>query len=139
MQPDRRFVEWSRRALTNPYIWPEREPRPPATMLVMGDRGRISRHPISIEAGEPQASIDLDRAAIRFSEPFDENGLADACKVFIITAMREAGERDHKLRWVTWEEPGEPVPCHRVNGRWPTIRLRSRKLGVRKPASRAPC
>lgn len=131
--PDRRFVEWSHRAVTNPTIWPKEEPKPPATMLIKEYQGPISRYPVVITEGEPDADIGLDHASVRFPEPFDGDTLTDACKVHIITSMREAGEWDRKFRWVSWGEGGDPFPCHRVNGRWPRIRLRSK--WATKPAT----
>ena len=63
------FAEWSRRAATRPAIWPKPE-RPPATMSIMLSPLRLTRYPVEIETGKPEADIDLHHAVIRHPQPF---------------------------------------------------------------------
>lgn len=70
--------------------------------------------PIHIEQGDPDASITINRARIRYPEPFDQHGLTHACRTFITTAVRHAVETDGFRRSITWPESpshhhGEPA------------------------------
>jgi hypothetical protein len=60
--------------------------------------------PLVIEQGDPEASISINRASIRFPEPFDQHGLTHACRTFITTAVRHAVDTDGFQRSITWPE-----------------------------------
>lgn len=97
------FRDWSRHAATKPLIWPS--PRPQQTTIITRLIPAVfGTCRVSITDGDPHASIGANRADIRFPQPFDENGLTDACRAFIITAAREALRADGLKRWITWPD-----------------------------------
>lgn len=64
--------------------------------------GQFVWHPIHIEVGPVMASIRLDRHDIRFPEPWDENGLTNACRDLIVEAVKHQSEMDGLQRQIVW-------------------------------------
>ena len=111
-----RFTQWSSQAIMAPTIWTKPD-RLPATISVMMIPAGLTRCPVEIEAGEPEADIGLDHARIVFPDPFDGHGnLTGKCRTFLITAVQHAMDRDHHLRWIVWAD-GCLTSCNPVNGR----------------------
>lgn len=107
LEPTSSFAEWSKTAGTKSFVWPDPAPRP------LGIITRVMPtiypwRPLNIEVGEPHASITLNRPIIRFPEPFDQHGLTNACRDFIIEAVHHAVEKDGRQRSITWPE----APSH---------------------------
>ena len=115
-----RFTEWSRRAAT-PVIWSKPD-RPPATMSIMLAPLRLTRYPVEIETGEPEANIELHHAAIRHPEPFDDDLLTVACRRFLYDAACAAVDADHRLRWIVWADRSL-TSCNPIRGRRRSPRL----------------
>jgi len=111
------FRDWSRQAATKRTIWPTRPKLPAATMSVLlTPPPRFVRYPVNFEVGEPHASIGIDSADIRFPQPFDQDGLSDVCRDFIIESVGKAVEQDGHLRWIIW--PDRPTTsCNRIGRR----------------------
>lgn len=97
------FLEWSRKTERISFVPKDTTPR-----LGIVTRLMACVYPwreIEIEIGEPHASITRNRAVIRFPQPFDDNGLTDACREFIIEAVQHAVENDGFRRSITWPDP----------------------------------
>lgn len=104
-RPRLTFLEWSQQVGTKPFVWPER----PKQRLGITTRLMTCVYPwrpIDLDVGEPHATVTRDHAIIRFPEPFDPNGeLTDACRAFIVEAVKAAIERDGLRRNITWPDP----------------------------------
>lgn len=101
------FAEWSRTAGKKPVVWRKRPPQ----RLAITTRLMATIYPsrvVDLQIGEPFASITPTSAMIRFPEPFDENGLTEACRSFIIDAVRQAITRDGLHRSVIWPDSSSP-------------------------------
>ena len=115
------FAEWSRRAATRPAIWAKPD-RPPATMSIMLAPLRLTRYPVEIETGEPEADIALNHAVVRYPQPFKDDHLTVACRRFLYDAVCAAVDRDHRLRWIVWSDRSL-TSCNPIRGRRRSPRL----------------
>jgi hypothetical protein len=96
------FAEWSRQAGTKPFQWPEAKPATRIGVRLMP--AFFGEHTVNIQPGDPHASIALNRADIRFPEPFDDDHLTQACRAFITEAVRQAVRRDQHMRLINWPD-----------------------------------
>lgn len=62
-------------------------------------------HEVDIQPGEPKADMGVNRTAVRFPDPFNEDGHpTDACRDFITESIRDAIRRDRRKRWISWPD-----------------------------------
>lgn len=62
-------------------------------------------HEVDIQPGEPKADTGINRTAIRFPKPLNEDGHpTDLCRDFITESIRQAILRDHRKRWIAWPD-----------------------------------
>jgi hypothetical protein len=83
---------------------------PQITMSVRLIPAVYSNIRVRITPGDPFASIALNRADIRFPEPFDDDGLTHACRDFIVHAVRSAIARDGHDRHINWPATPSWIP-----------------------------
>ena len=62
-------------------------------------------HIIDLRAGPSHADTGINRTAVSFPDPFNEDGHpTQECRTFITESIRKAVLRDHRKRWIAWPD-----------------------------------
>lgn len=62
-------------------------------------------HIVDIQPGHPRADMGINRTAVHFPDPFDEDGHPTGpCREFITASIRQAVLRDQRKRWIAWPD-----------------------------------
>jgi len=78
-------------------------------------------HEVDIQPGDPNADTGINRTAVRFPEPFNEDGHpTNACRAFVTETVRQVSLRDRRKRWISW--PDRSTTSFTVDDVLPVVR-----------------